>query len=507
MGSYVPTTAAEREEMLAAIGVKSLEDLYQAVPQGMLLNGTLNIPEGMSELEVREAVTAMAEKNKVYKTVLRGAGAYRHFIPAVVKSITSREELVTCYTPYQAEISQGVLQGTFEFQTMICELTGMDVANASHYDGATAAAETIPMCRDRKRTKAYVSACVNPQVIEVMQTYCFASNTELTVVPAKDGRTDLDALKAALGEDAACFYLQQPNYFGQIEDARAIGELIHAAGAKFVMGVNPIACALLPTPCEMGADIAVGDGQPLGLDTAFGGPYLGFMATTAAMTRKLPGRIVGQTKDVDGKTGYVLTLSAREQHIRREKASSNICSNQALCAFTAGVITTGTVLFPAGIQISDAADAARALEPIAGQWSTVLFASGLVAASFLAACVLPGVTSSAICEAFGWERGADRSWDEAPVYRGIITAIIGISAVLVLMPGVDLFQIMMTSQVINGVLLPVVLVFQVVIAADRHIMGANRNGRVWNVLTWATIGVITVLTVVMFVLQAMGYSA
>ncbi|RGW70358.1 divalent metal cation transporter [Collinsella sp. AF11-11] len=171
------------------------------------------------------------------------------------------------------------------------------------------------------------------------------------------------------------------------------------------------------------------------------------------------------------------------------------------------IITTGTVLFPAGIQISDAADAARALEPIAGQWSTVLFASGLVAASFLAACVLPGVTSSAICEAFGWERGADRSWDEAPVYRGIITAIIGISAVLVLMPGVDLFQIMMTSQVINGVLLPVVLVFQVVIAADRHIMGTNRNGRVWNVLTWATIAVITVLTVVMFVLQAMGYSA
>ena len=254
-----------------------------------------------------------------------------------MKSITSREELVTCYTPYQAEISQGVLQGTFEFQTMICELTGMDIANASHYDGATAAAETIPMCRDRKRTKAYVSACVNPQVIEVMQTYSFASNTELTVVPAKDGRTDLDALKAALGEDAACFYLQQPNYFGQIEDARAIGELVHATGAKFVMGVNPIACALLPTPREMGADIAVGDGQPLGLDTAFGGPYLGFMATTAAMTRKLPGRIVGQTKDVDGETGYVLTLSAREQHIRREKASSNICSNQALCAFTAGV--------------------------------------------------------------------------------------------------------------------------------------------------------------------------
>ena len=240
MGSYVPTTAAEREEMLAAIGVDSLEGLYKAVPQEMLLrSGGLNIPEGLSELEVREAVTAMAEKNKVFKTVLRGAGAYRHFIPSVVKSVTSREELLTCYTPYQAEISQGVLQGTFEFQTMICELTGMDVSNASHYDGATAAAETIPMCKDRKRTKAYVSACAHPQVIEVMKTYCFASNTELFVVPAKDGKTDLDALKEALGDDAACFYLQQPNYFGQIEDAKAAGEIVHAAGAKFVMDVNP----------------------------------------------------------------------------------------------------------------------------------------------------------------------------------------------------------------------------------------------------------------------------
>ena len=301
MGSYVPTTAAEREQMLAQVGVKSLNDLYAAVPQEMFLHNGLNLPEGLSELEVREKVTDLAEKNKVFKTVLRGAGSYRHFIPAVVKSITSREELVTCYTPYQAEISQGVLQGTFEFQTMICELTGMDVANASHYDGATAAAETIPMCKERKRNVAYVSETTNPQVIEVMKTYCFASNTELHVVPAKDGKTDMDALKAALGENAACFYVQQPNFFGQIEDTVALGEITHAAGAKFVMGVNPIACALLPTPREVGADVAVGDGQPLGLDTAFGGPYLGFMATTSAMTRKLPGRIVGETKDVDGR--------------------------------------------------------------------------------------------------------------------------------------------------------------------------------------------------------------
>jgi len=337
MGSYVPTTAAEREQMLASVGIKKLEELYASVPESMLLKNGLKLPEGMSELEVREAVTELAEKNRVFKTVLRGAGAYRHFIPAVVKSITSREELVTRYTPYQAEISQGVLQGIFEFQTMICELTGMDVSNASHYDGATAAAETIPMCKDRKRAKSYVSGAAHPQVIEVMQTYCFASGTELVVVPAKDGRTDADALKSMLGEDVAMLYIQQPNYFGQIEDAAAIGEIVHAAGAKFVMGVNPIACALLPSPAECGADIAVGDGQPLGLDIAFGGPYLGFMATTGAMTRKLPGRIVGETTDVDGERGYVLTLSAREQHIRREKASSNICSNQALCAFAAGV--------------------------------------------------------------------------------------------------------------------------------------------------------------------------
>ena len=337
MGSYIPHTAEQREQMLALIGVKSLDDLYKSVPHDMLIGDKLALPDGMSELEVREKVTAMAEKNKVFKTVLRGAGAYRHFIPAVVKSITSREELVTCYTPYQAEISQGVLQGVFEFQTMICELTGMDVSNASHYDGATAAAETIPMCKDRKRTKAYVSATVNPQVIETMQTYCFASNTELIIVPARDGKTDAEALKQALGADAACFYLQQPNYYGLMEDAAALGEITHAAGAKFVMGVNPIACAVMKTPRECGADIVVADGQPLGLDTNFGGPYLGIMATTNAMTRKLPGRIVGETHDVDGERGYVLTLSAREQHIRREKASSNICSNQALCAFTAGV--------------------------------------------------------------------------------------------------------------------------------------------------------------------------
>ena len=335
MGTYVPNTLEQQEAMLAAVGVKSFNDFYAGVPQEMLVE-SLKLPEGLSELEVRQKVTAMAAKNRVYGTVLRGAGSYRHFIPAVVKSVVSREELVTAYTPYQAEISQGILQSIFEYQTMICALTGMEVSNASVYDGATAAAEALAMCRDRKRNKAYVSACADPNTIQTMQTYCFGSGMALEILPEKDGRTDLEAVKA-LGPDAACVYIQQPNYYGNMEDAKAIGEAAHAAGAKYIMGCNPIALAVMETPAACGADVAVGEAQPLGLDIAFGGPYLGYMAATKAMFRKLPGRIVGQTHDVDGNVGYVLTLTAREQHIRREKASSNICSNQALCAFTAGV--------------------------------------------------------------------------------------------------------------------------------------------------------------------------
>ncbi len=335
MGTYVPNTLEQQEAMLAAVGAKSFQDFYAGVPQAMLVE-SLRLPEGLSELEVRQKVSAMAAKNRVYGTVLRGAGAYRHFIPAVVKSVVSREELVTAYTPYQAEISQGILQSIFEYQTMICALTGMEVSNASVYDGATAAAEAIAMCRDRKRNKAYVSACADPNTIQTMQTYCFGSGMALEILPEKDGRTDLEAVKN-LGPDAACVYIQQPNYYGNMEDAKAIGGAAHAAGAKYIMGCNPIALAVMETPAACGADVAVGEAQPLGLDIAFGGPYLGYMAATKAMFRKLPGRIVGQTRDVDGNVGYVLTLTAREQHIRREKASSNICSNQALCAFTAGV--------------------------------------------------------------------------------------------------------------------------------------------------------------------------
>ncbi|MBQ9458826.1 MAG: aminomethyl-transferring glycine dehydrogenase subunit GcvPA [Oscillospiraceae bacterium] len=335
--SYVPSTRQQREEMLRVVGVKDYRGLYRDVPQQMLLDRPLDIPEGMSESEVTRAVSAMAAKNVVFPTILRGAGAYDHYIPAVVKSIPAKEEFLTAYTPYQAEMSQGVLQSIFEYQTMICELTGMDVSNASVYDGATAAAEAAAMCRDRKRRVTLVSGAMHPDAINTVRTYCYGTGDELKIVPVKDGKTDLDALKSMLAADVASFIVQQPNFFGQLEDVEALGEAVHAADAMYVMSCNPIALGIMKTPRECGADVAVGEGQPLGMPIGFGGPYLGFMATTEKHMRKLPGRIVGETVDSKGERAYVLSLQAREQHIRREKASSNICSNEALCALTASV--------------------------------------------------------------------------------------------------------------------------------------------------------------------------
>ena len=337
MGNFIPSTPAEQQEMLQALGLSSFRDLYAVVPQEMYLDKPLNIPSGMSELEVNRAMTAMAGKNRVFSTVLRGAGAYDHYIPSIVKYIPAKEEFLTAYTPYQAEMSQGILQSIYEYQTMICELTGMDVSNASVYDGATAAAEAAAMCRDRKRRVTLISAAAHPDVIQTVKTYCYGTNDELRIVPCKDGKTDLDALKEMLTAEVASFYVQQPNYFGLFEDAEAIGELVHEAGAMYVMGCNPIALGMMKTPRECGADVAVGEGQPLGMPLSFGGPYLGFMTTTQKHMRKLPGRIVGETVDSKGERAYVLSLQAREQHIRREKASSNICSNEALCALTAGL--------------------------------------------------------------------------------------------------------------------------------------------------------------------------
>ena len=338
MGSYVPSTAQERQEMLASIGLCSIDELFSHIPDSLKLKGELNLPSGKSELEVCRTMEHIAAQNIVFDSIFRGAGAYDHYIPAIVKSVTGKEEFVTAYTPYQAEISQGVLQSIFEYQTMICELTGMDVSNASVYDGATAAAEAVNMCCERSRNVVFCSAAAHPDTIEVVKTYCWASGHEFVLVPAKDGKTDWNSIVPQLDKKtSACLYIQSPNFFGQIEDVQQAAEAVHAVSAKLIMGCNPIALGLYKTPAELGADIAVGEGQPLGMPLSFGGPYLGFMATTKAMMRKLPGRIVGETTDVDGKRAFVLTLQAREQHIRREKASSNICSNQALCAMTAAV--------------------------------------------------------------------------------------------------------------------------------------------------------------------------
>ena len=337
MGSYIPSTPQEREEMLHALGLQDFRDLYRDVPQEMYLDGGPDIPAGMSECEVNRAVSAMAAKNRVFSTVLRGAGAYDHYIPSIVKFIPNKEEFLTAYTPYQAEMSQGVLQSIFEYQTMICALTGMDVSNASVYDGATAAAEAAAMCRDRKRRVTLVSAAAHPDTINTIRTYCYGTGDEMRIVPMKDGRTDPDALREMLGDDVASFYVQQPNFYGQFEAAEALGEIVHDHGAMYIMGCHPISLAIVKTPRDCGADVAVGEGQPLGMPLSFGGPYLGYMATTAKHMRKLPGRIVGETTDSKGERAYVLSLQAREQHIRREKAGSNICSNQALCALTASV--------------------------------------------------------------------------------------------------------------------------------------------------------------------------
>lgn len=337
MGSYLSMNDSDKRIMLEKTGVSSVMDLYRDVPKDLILDKPLDLPEGKAEMQVARIMRQLAGENRVFGTVFRGAGAYRHYIPAIVDEVASKETLLTAYTPYQAEISQGVLQSIFEYQTMICELTGMDVSNASVYDGASAAAEAAAMCRDRKRNKILVSETVNPEVITVMRTYSWASDGRIVTVPASGGVTDLQKLCEAVDSDTAAVCLQNPNYLGCLEDLRAAADLIHEKGAKLIAYVNPIAQAILKTPYECGADIAVGEGQPLGLPLAYGGPYLGFMACRQEMMRRLPGRIVGQTVDPQGREAYVLTLQAREQHIRREKASSNICSNEALCALRAAV--------------------------------------------------------------------------------------------------------------------------------------------------------------------------
>jgi glycine dehydrogenase subunit 1 len=338
LGNFLPSTDAQRSEMMRAVCIDSICDLYGDIPQDMrdkAAEAATAMPKGVSEFEALGQMRALANKNRVFSAIFRGAGAYWHHIPAVVSRVAAKEAFVTAYTPYQPEISQGILQTIFEYQTILCELTGMDAGNASVYDGATAAAESAAMCRERNRTRTLLAAGLNPEAIETVNTYCYGAGEPVQIVPNKGGRLDLAALTAALDDGVASLILQSPNYYGVIEDVSAIAELVHAAGAKLVVSMNPTAMALLRPPGECGADVAIGDGQPLGIPLSFGGPYLGFMACKKEMIRRLPGRIVGQTADAEDRRCFVLTLQAREQHIRREKASSNICSNQALCALTA----------------------------------------------------------------------------------------------------------------------------------------------------------------------------
>ncbi len=320
------------EEMLRALSISSTDELFKTVPADEFKTG-LDLPDGISECELTDLFSELGANNRQYDAIYRGLGAENRYIPAMVGAVADREEFLTAYTPYQAEISQGILQSIFEYQSLICRLTGMQASNASVYDGATAAAEACFMCAEKKRTAIVVSDAVKRSTLDVIKTYAFGRGQEVRVIPSKNGKTEIDGMT----DDVCAFYFEQPNRFGIIEDAVSLTELAHEGGAKVIMGVHPHVSALLKSPGECGADIAVGEAQPLGMPLSFGGPYLGFMATTDKLTRKLPGRIVGQTIDSEGKKAYVLTLQAREQHIRREKAGSNICSNQANCALRAAV--------------------------------------------------------------------------------------------------------------------------------------------------------------------------
>ena len=331
---YFPHTEDDLKEMLAKVGVSRLDDLYAQIPDGIRFKGDYQLPSEMSELEVRDTFEKLASQNKQL-TCFAGMGVYDHYTPSVVPSLLQRSEFLTSYTPYQAEISQGTLHYIFEYQSMMAELTGMDISNASMYDGTTACAEAMMMAvaAGKKQRKVLVSGCVNPLTLKVLKTYALHQDIELELLPVKGGTTSLDDVKARLAEGGvAGLIVQQPNVFGVVEDFTGFAEACHDQKALFVMDSVAADLAVLKTPGEWGADIAVGDGQSLGIPMQFGGPYVGYMCCTEKLIRKMPGRIVGMTKDNRDQRAFVLTLQAREQHIRRQKATSNICSNQSLMA-------------------------------------------------------------------------------------------------------------------------------------------------------------------------------
>ena len=339
---YLPKSDAERGEMLAAIGRKTIGELFETIPEQFRLAGALKMRPSMSEPEILEYFRTRAAENSADHIRLIGAGCYEHFRPVLIDALLSRGEFFTAYTPYQAEIAQGTLQAIFEFQTLMCQLTGQEVANASMYDGSTALAEAALMALriGRKRARIVVAASVHPEYREVLTTYCRGQKVEIVTVPWNaSGRVDMEALHAAVDDDTAAVAIQSPNFFGCIEDIPAIAEATHKNGALLITTVTePVSLGLLKPPVE--ADIVAMEAQPLGLPVSYGGPYVGVLATKQKFVRQMPGRLTGQTLDADGKRGFVLTLSAREQHIRREKATSNICTNQALCALAVTIFLT-----------------------------------------------------------------------------------------------------------------------------------------------------------------------
>ncbi len=347
MYPYIPHTSEDEQEMLKSIGLNSVDELFSDIPEDIALKRELGMSTSKSEIEVARYLTKLSQRNKTINdmTCFLGAGAYDHYIPSIVDHIISRSEYYTSYTPYQPEISQGTLQYIFEYQTLICNLTGMEVSNASLYDGGTAIAEAALMVASvARKDEIIISKTVNPQARRVLKTYAHTQGFKIVEVDMKDGITDLEELEKLISKDTGAVVVQSPNFFGIIEDLKATSDIVHTSKkAGLIASVDPISLGILKRPGDLGVDVVVGEGQSMGMPLAFGGPYLGFMASNDKYMRKLPGRIVGQTEDMDGKRSFVLTLTAREQHIRREKATSNICSNQGLntLAATVYMVTLG----------------------------------------------------------------------------------------------------------------------------------------------------------------------
>jgi glycine dehydrogenase subunit 1 len=337
---YTSHAPFQVEEMMKALGIRDIDELFADIPPEVKLNRELDLPGALSEVEIDREFQALEKENRAFEFVnFMGAGAYDHHVPAVVRAVVGRSEFYTSYTPYQPERSQGTLAAIFEYQTMIANLTGMDVVNASVYDGASGLAEAVLMACDIKRKgRVVLSGAVHPEYIETVKTYGFGYNKEITVAPYTAAyETDWDRAERLADRETAALVVSMPNFFGVLEDVERARQIAEQKGAMFIVVVNPISLGILKPPGDYGADIVVGEGQPLGNPLNFGGPYLGFMGARAEYVRRMPGRIVGQTVDAEGKRVFVLTLQAREQHIRREKATSNICSNEALNALAATV--------------------------------------------------------------------------------------------------------------------------------------------------------------------------